>query len=78
MCFCCIRSKAHMLCAALLQHSGHVHKNTSFAEQGNAKLTMLKSNAVHMRQPTVLWLLNYVLYRMAKDKIAGWRVPAAN
>lgn len=47
-------------------------KNSSFMEQENAKLRRMKKAAVHMRQDHLLWIIRFVLYRIAVTKDDHW------
>lgn len=42
--------------------------NTMFAEQENSPLAALKSGAVHMSQPVLIWVLKLWLYKRAMSK----------
>lgn len=41
-------------------------------EQENARLQRLKQAAVHMRQDHLLWIIRFVLYRIAGTKNHHW------
>lgn len=47
-------------------------RNSSFMEQENAKLNRMKRAAVNMRQDHVLWIIRFVLYRIAVTKHEHW------